>query len=143
MGDDAALNGSISVLICDDVEEIRILLGRVVELEPGLRVLGEAADGEQAIAQAERLQPDVILLDLSMPVKTGLDALPEIKAVAPNAKVIVLSGFAATTLVAADVRAHGADRYLEKGVHPDVIVAAISAVASGEAEGHATVVAPA
>ena len=132
MDDDAALSGSISVLVCDDVEAIRILLSRVVELGPGLRVVGEAANGEEAIAEAKRLQPDVILLDLSMPIKTGLDALPEIKVVAPNAKVIVMSGFAATTLVAADVLAHGADSYLEKGVHPDVITTTIALVMSGE-----------
>lgn len=123
-----AVRDSIGVLICDDVESIRELLGVIVELQPGLHVVGEAADGVQATAEARRLQPDVILLDMSMPVRTGLEALPEIKRVAPGAKVIVLSGFAASTL-ADDVLTHGADRYLEKGVHPDTITAAIMEVA--------------
>jgi DNA-binding NarL/FixJ family response regulator len=127
-GSNGALNGSIGVLICDDVESIRTLLGVIVGQQPGLHVVGEADDGLQAISEAERLQPDVILLDLSMPVLTGLDALPEIKRVAPGAKVIVLSGFAATRL-ADDVLAHGADRYLEKGTHPDTITATIEEVA--------------
>ena len=129
--DEKPLNGSIGVLICDDVGSMRVLLGVVVAQRPGLHVVGEAADGVQAIAEAERLQPDVILLDLSMPRMTGLDALPEIKRVAPEAKVIVLSGFAASVL-APDVLAHGAARYIEKGVDPDTIVAMIEEVATAQ-----------
>lgn len=128
-GDGKAPDSSVSVLICDDVESMRALLGVIVELRPGLRVVGEAGDGEQAIAQAERLQPDVILLDLSMPRRTGLDALPEIKRVAPAAKIIVLSGFV-SSLVAADVLARGADCYIEKGADPDAIAAMIEDVAT-------------
>ena len=58
------------------------LLTLVVDLQVGMRVIGEAENGERAVVEAERLQPDVILLDMSMPVRTGLDALPEIKRVA-------------------------------------------------------------
>jgi DNA-binding NarL/FixJ family response regulator len=125
----AALDGSVGVLICDDVASMRMLLGVTVERRPGLRVVGEAEDGEQAIEQAERLQPDVILLDLSMPRRTGLDALPEIKRVAPNAKVIVVSGFV-SSMIAAEVLARGADGYIEKGVDPDAISAMIEEVAT-------------
>jgi DNA-binding NarL/FixJ family response regulator len=128
-----APNGSTGVLICDDVEAVRGLLVMIVKRRPGLRVVGEAEDGDQAIAEAERLQPDVILLDLSMPRKTGLDALPEIRRVAPNAKVVVLSGFA-ESMLASDVLSQGAHRYLEKGVHPDVIAAAIEDAAAARAE---------
>ncbi len=123
------LDGSIGVLICDDVESMRVLLGVVVGLRAGLHVVGEAKDGEQAISEAERLQPDVILLDISMPIRSGLDALPEIKRVAPEAKVIVLTGFAAS-MIAPDVLALGADRFIEKGVDPDTIAAAIEEVAA-------------
>ena len=87
----------IGVLICDDVDAMRMLLRVVIELRPGLKVVGEARDGDEAIGEAKRLQPDVILLDLSMPGRTGFDALPEIRQVAPKAKVIVLSGFVAST----------------------------------------------
>jgi DNA-binding NarL/FixJ family response regulator len=124
----AALDGSAGVLICDDVESMRVLFGVIVGLRPGLHVVGEAADGEQAIAQAERLQPEVILLDLSMPRTTGLDALPQIKRVAPDAKVIVVSGFV-SSMLAAEVLARGADRYIEKGVDPDTLAAMIEEVA--------------
>jgi len=114
----------ISVLICDDVAALRRLLTVVVESRTGLRVVGEAANGKQAIDQAKLLQPDVVLLDLSMPGVTGFDALPDIKLAAPAAKVIVLSGFSAA-IVEADVLAHGADRYIEKGAAPDLIADAI------------------
>lgn len=123
------MDGSIGVLICDDVESMRALLAVIVGLRPGLHVVGEAEDGEQAIAQAKRLQPDVILLDLSMPRRTGLDALSEIKRVAPEAEVIVVSGFA-TPMIAEAVLAHGAACYIEKGVDPDTIAATIEDVAA-------------
>jgi len=122
-------NGAISVLICDDVDAMRALLGVVVGLRPGLRVVGEARDGHEAVAEAKRLQPDVILLDLSMPRRTGLDALPEIKQVAPAAQVIVLSGFVAS-LIEDDVLKLGAARFIEKGVDPEVIATAIEDVAA-------------
>ncbi|MCW2965269.1 MAG: NarL family two-component response regulator [Actinomycetia bacterium] len=126
----AVANASeIGVLICDDLEAMRKLLRIVVELRPGLRVLGEACDGNEAVAEAGRLQPDVILLDLSMPGRTGFDALPEIAQVAPEAKVIVLSGFVAPTTARA-VLALGAARCIEKGASPGEIAAAIEEVAA-------------
>jgi DNA-binding NarL/FixJ family response regulator len=122
-------DAEIGVLICDDVEAMRVLLGLVVDLGAGLRVVGEARDGIEAVSEAKRLQPDVILLDLSMPRRTGLDALPMIKQAAPAAQVIVFSGFAAST-IEAEVLALGAARFIEKGVEPEVIIAAIREVAA-------------
>ena len=75
----AHLAESTSVLICDDAADMRRLLVRIVELRDGLHVAGEAADGLEAVAEAKRLQPAVILLDLSMPRMTGLEALPRDK----------------------------------------------------------------
>lgn len=124
---------SIGVLICDDVADMRELLVRIVELRDGLHVAGEAADGREAITQAERLQPKVILLDLSMPRMTGLEALPEIKRVAPDSLVVVLSGFSATVF-AADVLDHGADRYLEKGASPSLITKTIEELVSAKVD---------
>ena len=136
MGDSAGStdNATIGVLICDDIDAMRMLLGIVVGLRPSLRVVGEARDGNEAISEAKRLQPDVILLDLSMPRRTGLDALPEIRQVAPAAQVIVLSGFVAS-LIEDDVLALGAARFIEKGVDPDVIADAIEDVAAGRLAG--------
>jgi len=121
--------GTIDVLICDDVDAMRMLLGAVIGLRPGLRVVGEARDGNEAISEASRLQPDVILLDLSMPLRTGFEALLEIREAAPGARVIVLSGFLAAT-IETDVLALGAARFMEKGAHPDEINDAIEAVAA-------------
>jgi DNA-binding NarL/FixJ family response regulator len=131
-------NGAVTgVLICDNADAMRVLLGIVVGLRPGLRVVGEARNGNEAVAEAKRLQPDVILLDLSMPVRTGLDALPEIRRVAPAAQVIVLSGFVAS-LIEDDVLKLGAARFIEKGVDPEVITAAIEEVAAERLTGSAT-----
>ena len=90
-----------------------------------MHVVGEAADGNEVIAEAARLQPDVILLDLAMPNLSGLDALPEVHRVAPNAQIIVFSGFASAA-VADEVIALGAASYLEKGASPETIVATIA-----------------
>jgi DNA-binding NarL/FixJ family response regulator len=119
-----------TVLICDDDSSMRSLLHVVVDLAPGMRTVGEAADGEVAIREASRLQPDVILLDLAMPVLSGLDALPQLRQCAAAAKIIVLAGFS-TASVADQVHALGAASYLEKGADPDAIVATIERVVAG------------
>ena len=120
---------AVDVLICDDNQPLRALLREVIGLRPSLRVVGEACDGNEAIEEAARLQPDIILLDLAMPRKTGLDALPELRQVAPAAKIIVFSGFA-TASVADEVLALGAARYLAKGADIDEINDAIEEVAA-------------
>jgi DNA-binding NarL/FixJ family response regulator len=118
---------AISVLICDDNEAMRALLRVVVELRPSLRVAGEAADGHDAIREATRLQPDVILLDLAMPRRTGLEVLPELRRIAPESRVIVFSGFS-TASVAEGAIDLGAVRYLTKGADPEAINDAIEEV---------------
>ncbi len=113
-GPAAAGDTTAGILICDDNREMRTLLVEIVKGIAGVRVVGEAADGNEAIAEATRRQPDVILLDLAMPNRNGLEALPELRRVAPAARVIVLSGFAGA-IVGAQVLALGAVAYLEKG----------------------------
>ena len=112
------------MLICDDNDAMRSLLGVIVDTSLGMRVVGEAADGKEAVVQATRLQPNVILLDLAMPIRSGLEALPELRQVAPDARIISFSGFAGS-IVAEQVIALGAVAYLEKGADPDTIVATI------------------
>jgi DNA-binding NarL/FixJ family response regulator len=124
-GASASGNAAAGVLICDDNESIRSLLSAIVDDTPGMHVVGEATDGNEAIVEAIRLQPSVILLDLAMPNRNGLEALPEIRRLVPNAQIIVFSGFA-TAAVAEQVLALGATSYLEKGAAPDVIVATIA-----------------
>jgi DNA-binding NarL/FixJ family response regulator len=101
----------------------------VIELRPSMRVVGEAADGDEAILEATRSQPDVILLDLAMPRRSGLDALLELRRVAPGAKIIVLSGFSIAS-VEVDVLELGAVLYLSKGADPDAIGNAIEEAAA-------------
>jgi len=124
--------GSISVLICDDDESIRDVLTDVIGLRPSLSLAGVAADGNEAIAEASQLQPDVILLDLAMPNRTGLGALPELVQVAPRAKIIVLSSLANTS-ISKEVIELGAALYLEKGASPDQINDAIETVTVSKA----------
>jgi DNA-binding NarL/FixJ family response regulator len=123
----------LGVLICDDNESIRNALRDVIGLRPSLSVVGVAADGNEAITQATQLQPDVILLDLAMPHRTGFGALPELVQVAPRAKIIVLSSLAKASIDKAVIDL-GASLYLEKGATPDEINDAIETVtAPGEA----------
>lgn len=125
------LAGRIGVLVCDDSDALRVLLRVLLGVDPQLDAVGEARNGQEAIDRARELQPDVILLDLSMPVLTGLAALPAIKAAAPNAQVIAFTGLAGPVVEEA-VRSAGADRFLEKGALPQTIIGAIKDVyASG------------
>jgi DNA-binding NarL/FixJ family response regulator len=108
---------AIQVLIADDTPDIRLLLGIALRLAGDFEVIGEAGNGELAITMARDLQPDLVLLDLAMPVMDGLQALPEIVRVAPSALVVVLSGFGAETM-ASEAIARGAHDYVQKGINP-------------------------
>ena len=109
----------VRVLIADDYSDMRRLL-RIQLERAGADVVGEAADGAETVARAGELTPDVIVMDLAMPVMDGLQALPAIRAAAPDSTVIVLSGFA-SSLLEEQALAAGATRFLEKGVGMDVI----------------------
>ena len=108
-GEPTAGDTAAGILICDDNDALRELLRAVVDTGLGMRVVGEAADGNEVIAEAARLQPDVILLDLAMPNLSGLDALPELRRVAPNAQIIVFSGFASAAVAERGARARGGE----------------------------------
>ena len=115
---------TIGVLVCDDSDALRLLLYVIVSGDPSLCMLGEARNGAEAISQAELLQPDVILLDLSMPYLSGMEALPRIKAAAPRTHVIAFTGLSGSTVLNAVLDA-GADSFLEKGATADAITDAI------------------
>lgn len=104
----------VRVLVVDDVAELRKLIRMTLERCGPFECVGEAGDGARAIAEAARLQPDVVLLDLSMPIMDGLEALPEILRQSPNSKVLVLSGFTANEMGPEALRL-GAAAYMEKG----------------------------
>jgi DNA-binding NarL/FixJ family response regulator len=104
----------VDVYLCDDVPELRQLLRIILEEDPALRVVGETGDAQLGIEEIAELQPNVVLLDLSMPGMDGLEALPLIRRVAPKTAVIVFSGFTEARM-AKLVLEQGADRYIEKG----------------------------
>ena len=99
----------IDVLIADDHAIVRRGLRTLIAGEPDMEVTGEAADGYEVVAQARNLNPDVILLDLVMPGQSGLDALSQIKADNPDARVLVLTSFGDNERVFSAIRA-GATR---------------------------------
>ena len=104
----------VNVYLCDDVPELRHLLRIILEEDPQLRVVGETGDAQIGIEEIAELQPNVVLLDLSMPGMDGLEALPLIRRAAPDTSVIVFSGFTEARM-ASLVLERGADRYIEKG----------------------------
>lgn len=108
----------VRVVVADDHEQIRELLKIQLE-EAGHEVVGTASDGEEAADVTERLQPDVLVLDLAMPRMDGLQALARIRQSAPTVRVIVVSGFDAAQMAERALEA-GAQRYLEKGLSMDL-----------------------
>ena len=101
------------VLIADDVADIRRLVRMCLDPER-FEIVGEASDGQEACDLAKQEKPDVIVLDLSMPVMDGLQAIPEIRRDSPDSKILVLSGFAADVMSSQAIDL-GADGYMEKG----------------------------
>ena len=109
------MSENLRVVIVDDTPDMRLLVRLSLELDPHIEVVDEAADGRQAIDLAARTRPDVMLLDLAMPVMDGMQALPKVVAASPGTAVLVLSGFAASAM-AEDAIAAGAAGYLQKGI---------------------------
>jgi NarL family two-component system response regulator LiaR len=122
----------IRVLLVDDHEVVREGLRTFLGLQDGLEVVGEAADGVEAIAAAERLRPDVVLMDLVLPNLDGIAAMHELRRRVPAARVIVLTSFVDEDRVLPALRA-GAAGYLLKNVQPQELARAIHAADAGEA----------
>jgi NarL family two-component system response regulator LiaR len=121
----------IRVLVADDHEIVRKGLQALLASEPGIEVVGEARDGAEAVAGAEALHPDVILMDLVMPVMDGIEATRSITANQPASRILVLTSFATDDKVLPAIKA-GALGYLMKDTGPDELIEAIRQVHRGE-----------
>ena len=120
----------INVLIVDDHELLRAGLRSRLEREPGIAVVGEADTAERAVLTARKLQPDLIVLDLLLPRKSGDEVIPDLANVAPQARVLVVSSQAAPSSVRRALSA-GAAGYLPKRSSDRELVSAIRLVADG------------
>jgi DNA-binding NarL/FixJ family response regulator len=122
---------TIRVLVCDDVAAFRALMRYTLPEDPAIEVVGEAGDGVAAIESAAELQPDVVLLDLTMPILDGIDAIPAVLERAPNTRVVALSGWGADRMEETAL-ARGAVAYLEKSEDVEAIREAVRAAAAGD-----------
>lgn len=121
----------IRILIVDDHAVVRRGLGSFLATAPDLQVVGEAATGEEAVALAPVLRPDVVLMDLVLPGMDGVEATRRLLAACPGARVVVLTSYPDDERVIPALQA-GALSYLLKDVAPDALAAAIRAAARGE-----------
>lgn len=121
----------IRILLVDDHVVVRQGLKMVISLEDDFEVVGEASNGEEAVAEARRLEPDVVLMDLLMPVMNGVEAIRLIRAELPDVEVVALTSVLEDRLVVDAVEA-GAMGYLLKETSPEVLFEAIRAAARGE-----------
>ena len=129
------MTGPIRVFIAEDHTIVRKGLRALLTTEVGIAVVGEAADGGEAVAGVARLRPDVTLMDLMMPEIDGIEAIRRITAVQPDARILVLTSFATDDKVFPAIKA-GARGYLLKDSGPDDLVLAIRQVHRGEASLH-------
>ena len=122
---------TIRVLIADDQVLVRTGFRMILEIEPALEVVGEAADGDQAVELVRTLSPDVVLMDVRMPELDGIEATRRIRAAGSDVRVLVLTTFDLDEYVYDALRA-GASGFLLKDIQPELLVAAIEAVHGGE-----------
>ncbi|MFE0137251.1 response regulator [Streptomyces sp. NPDC059037] len=130
---DGSMTGrTIRVLIADDQPLVRRGLALILSPDPAFEVVGEAGDGAEAVALAHRLRPDVVVMDIRMPVLDGVGATGQLARELPGCRVLALSTFDMDEYVVAALRA-GAYGFLPKDISPEELVAAVRVVHTGEA----------
>jgi DNA-binding NarL/FixJ family response regulator len=122
----------IGVVVADDQAIVRAGFRLLIESEPDLAVLGEAADGAEAVAVARATAPDVVLMDIRMPLLDGIEATRQITATGPPPRVLILTTFDLDEYVFGALRA-GASGFMLKDRPPEELLSAIRVVAAGEA----------
>jgi DNA-binding NarL/FixJ family response regulator len=121
----------IRILLADDQDLVREGLRMLLEAEPDLEVVGEAADGKQALAEARRLEPDVLLMDVRMPELDGIEATARLAATGSRARVLMLTTFDLDEYVYLALKA-GASGFLLKDATREQLVGAVRTIAAGE-----------
>ncbi len=129
------MQNKIKILIVDDHSIVRKGLRALLASQPDMEVVGEAADGQEAVNKAESNRPEVILMDLMMPVKNGIEAISEIKKKNPEIRILVLSSFGEDDKVFPAIKA-GASGYLLKDTLPQELLQAIIDVNEGRPSLH-------
>lgn len=122
---------TITVFLADDHTIVRQGLAKLLEGEPNLKVVGEAENGREAVKKVESLKPDVVIMDISMPLLNGIEATRQIKKIAPQTKVIILSMHSHDRYIG-ELLNHGASGYLLKDSTGSDIIRAISAAVKGD-----------
>jgi len=122
--------GTVRVLLVDDEDLVRIGLRMVLGADPAVEVVGEAADGQEALRLVASTQPDVVLMDIRMPRLDGLEALRRLRPAAPDVAVVVLTTFDTDDMVVTALR-EGATGFLLKNTPPADLLAAVHAAAEG------------
>ena len=121
---------NIRVLIADDHAIVRHGLCALLGTERGIEVVGEAKDGNEAVARTKQLAPDVVVMDIVMPRKDGVEATEEIRAAVPSAKIVVLTSFGTSDMISRAIEA-GATGALLKTAEDRELLSAIRTVANG------------
>ncbi len=119
------------VLIADDEDLMRAGLIELLTADPEIEIIGEASTGREAVDQARRLAPDVVLMDVRMPDLDGIGATRELSRVAPGARVLILTTFEQDDYVFGALRA-GASGFLLKRARPEELIAAVHTIAAGD-----------
>ena len=120
------------IIIVDDHEIVRLGLRSILDQYPQYEVVSEAKNAKEAVAQVEAYQPDIVLMDIRLPGKSGIDACEEIKQNFPDVKVIMLTSYAEDEMLFSAIKA-GASGYVLKQIDSDGLVKSIEAVARGDA----------
>ncbi|MER7911626.1 response regulator [Streptomyces sp. NPDC003444] len=120
----------IRVLLVDDHQVVRRGLRTFLEVQDDIEVVGEASDGDEGVARAEELRPDVVLMDVKMPGTDGIEALKRLRELANPARVLIVTSFTEQRTVVPALRA-GASGYVYKDIDPDALAGAIRSVHAG------------
>ncbi len=122
---------SLRILLVDDHEVVRVGVRALIERQPEMEVVGEAATVREAVSQAEQLAPDVVVLDIRLPGGNGLEACRQIKALRPDTRIIVLTSYPDDKVLFESITS-GADGYVLKQIGSDDLIRALERVGRGE-----------